>query len=176
MPLSYQRKIHRGEIHPVTLHPCKRQEKLYLTEQRPHIPWIHLPSSGLVRIWSLGRSQQLFFCVFSHFRHGDDQTNEQPGDPSASLLLTSEKAVFCKICWEPTPSCWAVHCPRWIPWTWFLIFSSYFPTTIWVLLDAVFSKIGSKAVIKPMGLRVTVWLPGHRKWGWSDDYDVASQH
>ena len=96
MPLSYQRKIHRGEKHPVTLHPCKRQEKLYLTEQRPYIPWIHLPSSGLVRIWSLGRSQQLFFCVFSHFRHGDDQTNEQPGDPSASLLLTSEKAVFCK--------------------------------------------------------------------------------
>ena len=28
---------------------------------------------GLVRIWSLGRSQQLFFCVFSHFRHGDEQ-------------------------------------------------------------------------------------------------------
>ena len=24
-----------------------------------------------------------------------NQTNEQPGDPSASLLLTSEKAVFC---------------------------------------------------------------------------------
>ena len=78
MPLSYQRKIHRGEIHPVTLHPCKRQEKLYLTEQRPDIPWIHLPSSGLVRIWSLGRSQQLFFCVFSHFRHGDKQMNNQP--------------------------------------------------------------------------------------------------
>ena len=53
---------------------------------------------GLVRIWSLGRSQQLFFCVFSHFRHGHEQTNErQPGDPSASLLLTSEKAVFCKM-------------------------------------------------------------------------------
>ena len=99
MPLSYQRKIHRGDIHPVTLHPCKRQEKLYLTEQRPDIPWIHLPSSGLVRIWSLGRSQQLFFCVFSHFRHGDERTNKrttnQPGDPSASLLLTSEKAVLC---------------------------------------------------------------------------------
>ena len=77
MPLSYQRKTHRGEIHPVTLHPCKRQEKLYLTEQRPHIPWIHLPCSGLVRIWSLGRSQQLFFCVFSHFRHGHEQTNNQ---------------------------------------------------------------------------------------------------
>ena len=36
-----------------------------------------------------GRSQQLFVCVFSHFRHGDERTTEQPGDPSASLLLTS---------------------------------------------------------------------------------------
>ena len=55
---------------------------------------------GLVRIWSLGRSQQLFFCVFSHFRHGEqpnDQMTKQPDDPRASLLLTSEKAVFCKI-------------------------------------------------------------------------------
>ena len=77
MPLSYQRKIHRGEIHPVTLHPCKRQEKLYLTEQRPDIPWIHLRSSGLVRIWSLGRRQHLFFCVFSHFWHGHEQPNNR---------------------------------------------------------------------------------------------------
>ena len=36
-----------------------------------------------------GRSQQLFVCVFSHFRHGDERTTKQPGDPSASLLLTS---------------------------------------------------------------------------------------
>ena len=37
-----------------------------------------------------GRIQQLFVCVFSHFRHGDNnQTTNQPGDPSASLLLTS---------------------------------------------------------------------------------------
>ena len=36
-----------------------------------------------------GQSQQLFVCVFSHFRHGDERTTEQPGDPSASLLLTS---------------------------------------------------------------------------------------
>ena len=37
-----------------------------------------------------GRSQQLLFCVFSHFRHGDmEQTNEGPGDTGASLFLTS---------------------------------------------------------------------------------------
>ena len=46
------------------------------------------------------RSQQLFFYLFSHFRHGEqpnDQMTKQPDDPRASLLLTSEKAVFCKI-------------------------------------------------------------------------------
>ena len=31
------------------------------------------------------------------FQHGDKRPNKQPGDPSASLLLTSEKAVFCNI-------------------------------------------------------------------------------
>ena len=46
-------------------------------------------------MWSLGGSQQPFSCVLGHFRHGVKRTNEQSGDPSASLLLTSEKAVFC---------------------------------------------------------------------------------
>ena len=55
----------------------KKQEKLYLTEQRPDIPWIHLRSSGLVRIWSLGRRQHLFFCGFSHFWHGHEQPNNR---------------------------------------------------------------------------------------------------
>ena len=27
----------------------------------------------------------------------NEQTTKQPGDPSASLLLTTEKAVFCKM-------------------------------------------------------------------------------
>ena len=45
-----------------------------------------------------GRSQQLFVCVFSHFWHGDEQTNKQPGDPSASLLLTSvRRQSFAKV-------------------------------------------------------------------------------
>ena len=34
-------------------------------------------------------SQHPFSCVLGHFRHGDERTNNQPGDPSASLLLTS---------------------------------------------------------------------------------------
>ena len=32
----------------------------------------------LLWIWSLGGSQQPFFCVLGHFRHGDKQTNNQP--------------------------------------------------------------------------------------------------
>ena len=31
-------------------------------------------------------------CVFGHFRRGGEKPNKQPGDPRASLLLTSEKA------------------------------------------------------------------------------------
>ena len=36
-------------------------------------------------------------CILGHFRHGEEQTLNQPDDPRASLLLTTEKAVFCNI-------------------------------------------------------------------------------
>ena len=36
--------------------------------------------------------QLTFFCVFGQFWHGA----KQPGDPRASRLLSSEKAVYCK--------------------------------------------------------------------------------
>ena len=36
-------------------------------------------------------------CVWDHFRDGDKGTPTQPGDPRASLLLTTEKAVFCTL-------------------------------------------------------------------------------
>ena len=50
-----------------------------------------------------GRSQQLFVCVFSHFRHGDKRPNEQPGEPRASLLLTSvRRQSFAKRSYEQT--------------------------------------------------------------------------
>ena len=51
-------------------------------------------------LWSLGGSQQPFSSVLGHFRHGDDQMNEQPGDPSASLLLTSVRRQSFAICWK----------------------------------------------------------------------------
>ena len=48
-------------------------------------------------MWSLWGSQhQPFTYVLGHLRHGDNRTNEQLGDPRASLLLTSDKTVFCK--------------------------------------------------------------------------------
>ena len=54
------------------------------------------PSVNYAKDWlDLWGSQQPFSCVFGHFRHGDKQPTEQLGDPRASLLLTSEKAVFC---------------------------------------------------------------------------------
>ena len=43
---------------------------------------------------------QAFFGMLTTKR-----TTKQPGDPSASLLLTSEKAVFCKIQFL-APSSW----------------------------------------------------------------------
>ena len=36
------------------------------------------------------------FLYTRQFGHGDNQTNEKPGDAGGSLPLTSEKAVFCK--------------------------------------------------------------------------------
>ena len=49
---------------------------------------------GLTWMWSLVGRQQPFSCVLGHFWRGDKRTNKQPGDPSASLLLTGEKNTF----------------------------------------------------------------------------------
>ena len=70
---------------------------LFWLDQLFLFPGLVLYGTGF-RLWmgSQGGSQQSFCCVLGHFRHGDKQTNNQPGDPRASLLLTSEKAVFCK--------------------------------------------------------------------------------
>ena len=46
----------------------------------------------------IGRGKSAtFFCVLGHLRYGDKQLNDQQGDPRASLLLTNEKVLFCKI-------------------------------------------------------------------------------
>ena len=50
---------------------------------------------------SLWGTQETFSRALGHFQHGDNQTTNQPtkqrGDPSACLLLMSEKAVLCNI-------------------------------------------------------------------------------
>ena len=67
-----------------------------------------LVSSGLEKCITYGCGHfnndfpvnQAFFGMLTTKR-----TTKQPGDPSASLLLTSEKAVFCKIQFL-APSSW----------------------------------------------------------------------
>ena len=50
---------------------------------------------------SLWGTQETLSRALGHFQHGDNQTTNQPtkqrGDPSACLLLMSEKAVLCNI-------------------------------------------------------------------------------
>ena len=55
--------------------------------------------SGLKKSFTLdvitrGQSITIFLCI-GPFLVTNERTNKQPGDPRASLLLTSEKAVFC---------------------------------------------------------------------------------
>ena len=52
--------------------------------------------SGM-ELWSLGCSQQPFSCIQGNLGMvTTKRTNKQPSDPRASLLLSSEKAVFAK--------------------------------------------------------------------------------
>ena len=69
-----------------------------MTKRRFGLVWSDLVWSGLEKalflwLWSLGCNQQPFSCVRGNFGL---VTNEQPGETRESLLLTSEKAVFCK--------------------------------------------------------------------------------
>ena len=79
--------------------PVSTMQKTGLTNFSSFLDWYDV-EKGITYgcdhfIWG---SQQPFSCVFGHFRHGGDkQSTKQPGDPSASLLLTSEKAVFCNV-------------------------------------------------------------------------------
>ena len=47
-----------------------------------------------------GKIYPLQICIPKRMRTTEDQPIKQPGDPSAGLLLTSEKAVFCNMCWK----------------------------------------------------------------------------
>ena len=92
--LGRQRWGHTARDHKQINHQQnKTQRQLCKRLAGPFIPfsWSCLVwKRVLLWIWSLGGSQQPFFCVLGHFRHGDKRTNErQPGDPSASLPLTS---------------------------------------------------------------------------------------
>ena len=87
---------------------CKRLAGLFIPFSWSCLVWKRVS----LWLWSLGGSQQPFSSVLGHFRHGDEQTNkrtnEQPGEPSASLLLTSVKrqsfAKFSSSCKNQIPN------------------------------------------------------------------------
>ena len=75
---------------------CKRLAGPFIPLSWSCLVWKRI----LLWMWSLGGRQQPFSCVLGHFRQGDKQTNEQPGEPSASLLLTSvRRQSFAKSKW-----------------------------------------------------------------------------
>ena len=69
---------------------------------------------------SRGQSTTISLCIgplSAWWRQTNERTNKQPGDPSASLFLTGEKAVFCNFSalylqWRIIPSrqCIATPC------------------------------------------------------------------
>ena len=91
-----------------TVEAQKRRENKTQCQQRKRLAGPFIPPflvlSGLEKgltfdVITSGHLTIIFLCIGPFF-HGDtqtnDQTNKQPGDLSASLLLTSEKAIFCK--------------------------------------------------------------------------------
>ena len=90
--LSKKRKFEQG--------PVSTMQETDSTNYSSFLVW-----SGLEKSFTFGcdRSQGALnshLCVLGHFQHGDTQpkkqTNEQPGVPSESLILTkSEKAGCC---------------------------------------------------------------------------------
>ena len=66
-----------------------QEEDPVLTMQKTGLVWKRLSPMDVI---TMDGSVNNHFPVLGHFRHGD---NNQLGDPRASLLLTSEKVVFC---------------------------------------------------------------------------------
>ena len=68
--------------------------------------WPGLVQSGQEKLfWSLAHSRQPFSFEWGHF--GMVTTTKLPGDPRASLLLTTQKVIFCNALIETT-NCWTV--------------------------------------------------------------------
>ena len=88
------------EKHFMKIKRNKTQRLLCKSLARTIIPdsWSGLENSFT---FGCGRSQQPFVCVLSHFRNGDKQSNNQPGDPSESLLLTSVRRQSFAILKKP---------------------------------------------------------------------------
>ena len=71
-------------------------QKTGWTNYSPFLVWPGVEKGFTLDVITGGWSTTIFLCItLGHFRHGDKQPNKQPGDPNASLLFTSKKAVFC---------------------------------------------------------------------------------
>ena len=74
------------------------RSRKYLVSKKFSVSKILVPKKSLgisldQIFWSrhsvyMGQSKTIF-CVLGHFQHGINQPNEQPGDPTARLLMTS---------------------------------------------------------------------------------------
>ena len=71
--------------------PVSTMQKTGSTIRSSFLVWCSLEKGFTLDLTTRGQSTTVSY-VLGHFWHGD-----QPGDPSASLLLTSEKAVFCNV-------------------------------------------------------------------------------
>ena len=75
---------------------CKRLAWPIIPPSMSDLVWKRVsPLDVIIRV----QSTAIFLCTWP-FSAWWWRTNNQPGDPRASLLLTSEKAVFCKIYWQ----------------------------------------------------------------------------
>ena len=89
--MIYPDKMYPGKIYPREIYPGWRD-----------VPWVTSPQVWLVwkRVTLMEVLTRAIFLSIHTFWHGDNRSNketiEQPGEPRASLLLTSEKAVGCK--------------------------------------------------------------------------------
>ena len=73
-------------------------QKTGWTIHSPFLVLFGLKKNFTLDVITRGQATTIFLCI-GPFWHGNiKQTNEQPGDPSAGLLLTSEKAVFLQFC------------------------------------------------------------------------------
>ena len=97
---------------------CKNKTLCQLCKR---LTWPIIPHSWSGLVWkrvspmdviTMGQSTTIFLCIWPFSAWW--RTSNQPGDPSASLLLVSEKAVFCNKWIAPLMCCQAYLSLQWL--------------------------------------------------------------